>query len=287
MSARFPPVPRFAVLGALAVLGVLVVLPVAALFAEAAGQGFGRALAAFDDPDSLAAIRLTLLVAAISVPVNTLGGLAASWCIARFRFTGRGLLLTFIELPLSVSPVISGLVWVLLFGAQGWFPPGVDWFGAGWFGLHWVGVQVIFATPGLVLATLFVTFPFVVRQLVPLMQAQGSEEEEAALTLGASPWRMFWHVTLPNVRWALLQGVLLLNARAMGEFGAVTVVSGRIRGQTLTMPLQIEALYNDFQAPAAFAMAGLLALLALVTLAARAWLQWHTRRGTDKTMVPA
>ncbi len=277
MNPRFPPLPIVAVLAALAALGGLVLLPVAALFAEAAGQGLGRALAAFDDPDSLAAIRLTLLVAAISVPVNTLGGLAASWCIARFRFTGRGVLLTFIELPLSVSPVISGLVWVLLFGAQGWFAPAVDR----------LGVQVIFATPGLVLATLFVTFPFVVRQLVPLMQAQGSEEEEAALTLGASPWRMFWHVTLPNVRWALLQGVLLLNARAMGEFGAVTVVSGRIRGQTLTMPLQIEALYNDFQAPAAFAMAGLLALLALVTLAARAWLEWHTRRGTDKTMATA
>ena len=271
MSARLPPVPRIAVLAALAALGFLVVLPVAALFAEAAGQGLGRALSVFDDPDSRAAIRLTLLIAAISVPVNTLGGLAASWCIARFRFPGRGLLLTFLELPLSVSPVISGLVWVLLFGAQGWFAPAMER----------AGVQVIFATPGLVLATLFVTFPFVVRQLVPLMQAQGSDEEEAALTLGASPWRMFWHVTLPNVRWALLQGVLLLNARAMGEFGAVTVVSGRIRGQTLTMPLQIEALYNDFQAPAAFAMAGLLALLALVTLGARAWLEWHTRRATE------
>ena len=277
MTARPPPVPAVAVLFALAALALLVVLPVAALFAEALGQGVGRMLAAFDEPDSLAAIRLTLLVAAISVPVNTLGGLAASWCIARFRFPGRGLLLTVIELPLSVSPVISGLVWVLLFGAQGWFAPAVER----------LGVQVIFATPGLVLATLFVTFPFVVRQLVPLMQAQGSDEEQAALTLGAGPWRMFWHVTLPNVRWALLQGVLLLNARAMGEFGAVTVVSGRIRGQTLTMPLQIEALYNDFQAPAAFAMAGLLALLALVTLAARAWLEWHTRRGTVETMAPA
>jgi sulfate transport system permease protein len=269
MTARRPPVPALAVLAALAALAVLVLLPVAALFAEALGQGIGRALAAFDDPDSLAAIRLTVLVAAITVPVNTLGGLAASWCIARFRFTGRGLLLTFIELPLSVSPVISGLVWVLLFGAQGWFAPAMER----------AGVQVIFATPGLVLATLFVTFPFVVRQVVPLMQAQGSDEEEAALTLGAGAWRMFWHVTLPNVRWALLQGVLLLNARAMGEFGAVTVVSGRIRGQTLTMPLQIEALYNDFQAPAAFAMAGLLALLALVTLAARSALEWRTSRG--------
>ena len=276
MSARLTRVPVAAVLAALAALALLVVLPVAALFAEVLGEGFGRAAAALDDPDSVAAIRLTVLVAAISVPVNTLGGLAASWCIARFRFSGRGLLLTFIELPLSVSPVISGLVWVLLFGAQGWFAPAVE-------GL---GVQVIFATPGLVLATLFVTFPFVVRQLVPLMQAQGSDEEEAALTLGAGPWAMFWHVTLPNVRWALLQGVLLLNARAMGEFGAVSVVSGRIRGQTLTMPLQIEALYNDFQAPAAFAMAGLLALLALVTLAARAGLEWHTRRRAAPAMVP-
>jgi sulfate transport system permease protein len=268
MTARARKVPVAAVLAALAVLALLVLLPLAALFAEVLDQGIGRALAAFDDPESQAAIRLTLLVAAISVPVNTLGGLAAAWCIARFRFAGRGLLLTFIELPLSVSPVISGLVWVLLFGAQGWLAPAAERLGA----------QVIFATPGLVLATLFVTFPFVVRQLVPLMLAQGSDEEEAALTLGARPWRMFWHVTLPNVRWALLQGVLLLNARAMGEFGAVSVVSGRIRGQTLTMPLQIEALYNDFQAPAAFTMAGLLALLAFVTLAARALLAWHTSR---------
>ena len=277
MTARPPPVPALAVLAALAALAVLVLLPVAALFAEALGQGVGPVLTAFDDPDSLAAIRLTLLVAAITVPVNAVGGLAASWCIARFRFTGRGLLLTFIELPLSVSPVISGLVWVLLFGAQGWFAPAMER----------AGVQVIFATPGLVLATLFVTFPFVVRQVVPLMQAQGSDEEEAALTLGAGAWRMFWHVTLPNVRWALLQGVLLLNARAMGEFGAVTVVSGRIRGETLTMPLQIEALYNDFQAPAAFAMAGLLALLALVTLAARSALAWRTSRGAQENKVAA
>jgi sulfate/thiosulfate transport system permease protein len=202
------------------------------------------------------------------MPVNTTCGLAAAWCIARFSFPGRGLLLTFIELPLSVSPVIAGLVWVLLFGVQGWFGPA----------LERAGLQVIFATPGLVLATLFVTFPFVVRQLVPLMLAQGCDDEEAALTLGAGAWRMFWHVTLPNVRWALLQGVLLLNARAMGEFGAVAVVSGHIRGQTLTMPLQIEALYNDFQAPAAFAMAGLLALLALFTLAAKSVLEWHTHR---------
>lgn len=271
MTARPHPVPVVAVLAALAALAFLVLLPLAALFAEGLDQGIGPALAAFDDPESRAAIRLTFLVAAISVPVNTIGGLAAAWCIARFRFAGRGILLTVIELPLSVSPVISGLVWVLLFGAQGWFAPA----------LERLGVQVIFAIPGLVLATLFVTFPFVVRQLVPLMVAQGSEEEEAALTLGASAWRMFWHVTLPNVRWALLQGVLLLNARAMGEFGAVSVVSGRIRGQTLTMPLQIEALYNDFQAPAAFAMAGLLALLALVTLGARAWLEWQTRRAGD------
>ena len=263
-----PAAPRGAVLAALAALGLLVVLPLASVFAEVLAQGPARLLAAFADPESLAAIRLTLLIAAISVPVNTLGGLAAAWCIARFGFPGRGLLLTFIELPLSVSPVISGLVWVLLFGAQGWFGPA----------LARAGVAVVFATPGLVLATLFVTFPFVVRQLVPLLQAQGSEEEEAALTLGARAWPMFWHVTLPNVRWALLQGVLLLNARAMGEFGAVSVVSGRIRGQTLTMPLQIEALYNDFQAPAAFAMAGVLALLALLTLAAKSVLEWRTRR---------
>ncbi|CAH2599986.1 sulfate/thiosulfate ABC transporter inner membrane subunit CysW [Rhodovastum atsumiense] len=269
------PLPT--VLLALAALLVLVVLPLLAVFAEVVAQGIDRGLATFHDPESVAAIRLTLLIAAITVPVNTIGGLAASWCIARFSFPGRGVLLTFIELPLSVSPVISGLVWVLLFGARGWFGPA----------LEGTGFSIVFATPGLVLATLFVTFPFVVRQVVPLMQAQGSGEEEAALTLGAGPWRMFWHVTLPNVRWALLQGVLLTNARAMGEFGAVAVVSGRIRGQTLTMPLQIEALYNDFQGAAAFAMAALLALLALVTLAAKTVLEWRTGRGASRAVETA
>jgi sulfate transport system permease protein len=244
------------------------VLPLAAVFTQALQNGLPAAFAAIAEPDALAALRLTLLVAAIAVPVNTFGGLAAAWCTARFRFPGRDLLVTVIEAPLTVSPVISGLVWVLLFGSRGWFGPQ----------LQSTGLQMIFATPGIVLATIFVTFPFVMRQLLPLMQFQGSDEEEAALTLGASGWQMFWRVTLPNIRWALLQGVLLCNARAMGEFGAVAVVSGRIRGQTNTMPLHIEALYNDFQAPAAFAVAAVLTLLALVTLGAKAGLEFLTRR---------
>ncbi|HEY0420899.1 MAG TPA: sulfate ABC transporter permease subunit CysW [Acetobacteraceae bacterium] len=262
---------RAAILCALAAIGLILLLPLVAVFTEALSQGLPAVIDAISEPDAVAAIRLTVLVAAISVPVNTLGGLAAAWCIARFRFPGRLLLLTIIEAPLTVSPVISGLVWVLLFGSRGWFGEAAQD----------AGVQIIFATPGMVLATLFVTFPFVMRQLVPLMQLQGSDEEEAAITLGANGWQMFTRVTLPNIRWALLQGVLLCNARAMGEFGAVAVVSGRIRGQTNTMPLHIEALYNDFQAPAAFAVAALLSLLALVTLAARAALEWRTRRVPD------
>jgi len=258
-----------AVLLALAAMAVLLGLPLAAVFVEALAHGLGPALAALGDPDAVSAIRLTLLVAAIAVPVNAVCGMTGAWCVARFRFPGRMLLLTLIELPLSVSPVISGLVWILLFGARGWFGPA----------LQRAGVQIIFAVPGLVLATMFVTFPFVARQLLPLLQEQGRTEEEAAMTLGAPAWRMWLHVTLPNIRWALLQGVLLCNARAMGEFGAVAVVSGRIRGQTNTMPLHIEALYDDFQAPAAFAVAALLAGLALVTLAAKAGLERWSRRG--------
>ncbi len=248
---------------AMAVLVLLLGLPLAVVFSEAYRPGFSAAWAAITDPDSVSAIRLTVLVAAISVAVNTVGGLAAAWCITRFEFTGRSLLLTLIELPFSLSPVISGLVWVLLFGAQGWFGPG----------LQRAGVQVIFALPGMVLATLLVTFPFVTRPLIPLMQRQGAGEEEAALTLGASGWQAFWRVTLPNVRWALLQGVLMCNARAMGEFGAVSVVSGHIPGVTNTMPLQIEVLYDNFNIPAAFAVASLLALLGLVTLAAKLLLE--------------
>ncbi|MCQ4160360.1 sulfate ABC transporter permease subunit CysW [Roseomonas sp. GC11] len=255
---------------AVLLLGAFLLLPLAAVFTEALRRGWGPVVAALADPDAQAAIRLTLLVAAIAVPVNTLGGLAGAWCIARFTFPGRALLLALIELPFSVSPVISGLVWVLLFGAHGWFGP--------WLQAH--DVQIVFAVPGLVLATLFVTFPFVARTLIPLMQEQGRAAEEAAATLGASGWQSFWRVTLPQIRWALLSGVLLCNARAMGEFGAVSVVSGHIRGETNTMPLHVEILYNEYQFVGAFAVAALLALLALVTLAAKALLErLGARRG--------
>ena len=216
-------------------------------------------------PDAIAAIELTLIVAAISVPLNAVCGLTAAWCIGRFRFLGRGLLITLIELPFSISPVISGLVWVLLFGATGWFGPAFDR----------AGIPVIFAIPGLILATTFVTFPFVARTLIPLMEQQGANEEEAALTLGATGWQTFWRVTLPNIRWGLLYGVLLCNARAMGEFGAVAVVSGHVRGQTMTMPLQVEALFNDYDWVGAFTIAGLLSMLALLTLVVKAALEWR------------
>lgn len=263
VAAEAPWVRRLAILLAVLVLGLLLLLPLLAVATEALRRGWTPVVAAITDPDALAAIRLTLLIAAISVPVNTLGGLAAAWCIAKFDFPGRALLLALIELPFSVSPVISGLVWVLLFGAQGWLGP--------W--LQERDIQIVFALPGLVLATIFVTFPFVARTLVPLMQEQGRSAEEAAATLGASGWQTFRRVTLPDIRWALLSGVLLCNARTMGEFGAVSVVSGHIRGETNTMPLHIEILYNEYQFVGAFAVAGLLALLALVTLAAKALLE--------------
>lgn len=247
---------------------IIFLLPLIAVFAEALRRGWEPALAAIVEPDALAAVRLTLLVAAIAVPVNTLGGIAAAWAIAKFDFAGKRLLTTLIELPFSVSPVISGLVYVLLFGAQGYFGP--------WLRAH--DIQIIFTLPGLVLATVFVTFPFVARTLIPLMQEQGRDEEEAAGTLGAGGFRTFWHVTLPNVKWALLGGVLLCNARAMGEFGAVSVVSGHIRGETNTMPLHVEILYNEYMFVGAFAVASLLALLGLVTLAAKALLEFATAR---------
>jgi sulfate transport system permease protein len=249
----------------LVLLIVLLLLPLIVVFAEALQHGLAGVLEAMADPDALAAIRLTLLVAAISVPLNTVCGLAAAWCVGRFRFPGRGLLVTLIELPFSVSPVISGLVWVLLFGANGWLGPVLDR----------LDIRIIFAVPGLVLATAFVTFPFVARTLIPLMEQQGATEEEAAVTLGATGWQTFWRVTLPNIRWGLLYGVLLCNARAMGEFGAVAVVSGHVRGQTMTMPLQVEALFNDYDWVGAFTIAGLLALLALVTLVVKAALEWR------------
>jgi len=253
-----------------ALLVALLLLPLVVVFVEALRHGVGAVLAALAQPDAIAAILLSLLVAAISVPLNTVCGVAAAWSIGRFRFRGRSLLITLIELPFSVSPVISGLVWVLLFGANGWLGPLLDR----------AGVRIVFALPGLVLATVFVTFPFVARTLIPLMQSQGASEEEAAITLGASGWQTFWRVTLPNIRWGLLYGVLLCNARAMGEFGAVAVVSGHIRGQTMTMPLQIEALFNDYDWIGAFTIAALLSLLALLTLAAKAGLEWRIgRRG--------
>jgi sulfate transport system permease protein len=241
---------------ALAFLGLFLAVPLVAVFDEALSKGGHFYLASLADPDARAAVVLTLTVAIIAVPSNLVFGLAASWAIAKFEFRGKALLTTLIDLPFSVSPVISGLVYVLLFGAQGWFGP--------WLAAH--DVQVVFAVPGIVLATIFVTFPFVARELIPLMQAQGTEEEEAARVLGASAWQMWRRVTLPNVKWGLLYGVILCNARAMGEFGAVSVVSGHIRGQTDTMPLAVEILYNDYNFAAAFALASVLALIALVTL---------------------
>ena len=249
-------------------LVALLVLPLAVVFVEAFAKGGGAILAALAEPDAQSAVALTLLVAVIAVPLNTVCGVAAAWCIGRFQFPGRGLLMTLIELPFSVSPVISGLVWVLLFGANGWFGKA----------LEEAGLRVIFAVPGLVLATVFVTFPFVTRTLIPMMQEQGASEEEAALTLGATGWQTFWRVTLPSIRWGLLYGVLLCNARAMGEFGAVAVVSGHIRGQTMTMPLQIEALFNDYDWVGAFTIAAVLSLLALVTLVLKAALEWRIGR---------
>ena len=253
------------ILASLAYVTLMLLLPLGAVLFEALNKGWELWLAAVTEHDARASIRLTLIVAAIAVPLNTVFGIAAAWAIAKFRFPGKTALVTLIEIPFSVSPVVSGLVFVLVFGAQGWFGP--------WLESH--DIHIIFALPGIVFATLFVTFPFVARQLIPLMSAQGSANEEAALTLGASGWQTFWRVTLPNIRFALLYGVLLSNARAMGEFGAVSVVSGHIRGETNTMPLQVEALYNDYDFVAAFAVASLLALLALVTLALKSALEWR------------
>jgi sulfate transport system permease protein len=250
---------------AVAFLAFFLLLPLGAVFTEALRGGWAAYGDAFEDPDARAAIALTLAVASIAVPLNLVFGLAAAWAIAKFEFRGKSLLITLIDLPFSVSPVVAGLVFVLLFGAQGVLGPT----------LRDHGVQIIFALPGIVLATVFVTFPFIARELIPLMQDQGRSDEEAATTLGASGWRTFWSVTLPNVKWSLLYGVLLCNARAMGEFGAVAVVSGHIRGQTNTMPLHVEILYNEYNLVAAFAMASLLAGLALVTLAIKSFLEWR------------
>ena len=248
----------------IAFIGLLILLPVISVFTEAFRKGISFYLTSISDPLAMSALRLTLITAGITLVANLIFGLAASWLIAKFNFPGRNLLLSLIDLPFAVSPVISGLVFVLLFGARGWF---------GALSNH--GIQIIFATPGVILATIFVTFPFIARELIPLMQEQGAAEEEAAITLGASFWQVFWRVTLPNIRWGLLYGVLLCNARAMGEFGAVAVVSGHVRGQTMTMPLQVEALFNDYDWVGAFTIAGLLSLLALLTLAVKAALEWR------------
>jgi sulfate transport system permease protein len=268
-ALRDPPEVRAALIAlALGFVLVFLFLPLAAVFAQALSGGLATYWAAVTDPAALQAIELTLVVAAVSVPMNAVFGVAAAWAIARFDFAGKSLLVTLIDLPFAVSPVISGLVFVLLFGAQGLFGP--------WLLRH--GIKIVFAVPGILLATTFITFPFVARELIPLMQEQGSEEEEAAISLGASGWQMFRRVTLPNIRLGLLYGIVLLNARAMGEFGAVSVVSGHIRGKTNTIPLHVEILYNEYQSSAAFAVASLLALLALATLVAKRVLEWRLRR---------
>jgi sulfate transport system permease protein len=262
------PIKWLLILFAVLFAGVFLLLPLVNVFAQALGKGWVQYLKGLTDADTLAAIKLTLTVAAISVPLNVTFGLAAAWCIAKFNFRGKPLLITLIDLPFSVSPVVAGLIFVVLFGLQGYFGQ--------WLDSH--DIKIIFAVPGIVLATVFITFPFVARELIPVMQATGTEQEEAALTLGASGWKTFWHVTLPSVKWGLLYGIILCNARAMGEFGAVSVVSGHITGQTDTMPLRVEKLYHEYNSTAAFAVASLLALLALVTLGIKTFLEWKQER---------
>ena len=248
---------------------LFLLLPLATVFTEALRKGFGVYLSALIEPDALSALKLTLIAALIAVPLNLVFGVWAAWLVTKFDFRGKSFLVTLIDLPFSVSPVVAGLIYVLMFGAQGWFGP--------WLQEH--DLKIVFAVPGIVLATVFVTFPFVARELIPLMEAQGREEEEAATVLGASGWQTFWHVTLPNVKWGLLYGVILCNARAFGEFGAVSVVSGHIRGVTNTLPLHVEILYNEYQFAAAFAVASLLALLALVTLGLKSVVEWQQAKG--------
>ena len=265
-ATREAPGVRRTVLGlSLAFFALFLLLPLATVFTEALRKGVDVYLAALTEPDAVAALQLTLLAAAIAVPLNLVFGVWAAWCVTKFDFPGKGFLITLIDLPFSVSPVVAGLIYVLLFGAHGWFG---EWLAAN-------NLHIIFAVPGIVLATIFVTFPFVARELIPLMAEQGRDDEEASLSLGASGLQTFWHVTLPNIRWGLLYGVLLCNARAMGEFGAVSVVSGHIRGETNTMPLHVEILYNEYNFVAAFAVASLLALLALVTLVIKTALEWR------------
>ena len=253
---------------------LFLVLPLLNVFVQALGKGWAFCWASLSHPDSWSAIRLTLIVAGISVPLNVLFGLAAAWAIAKFKFRGKSILITLIDLPFSVSPVVAGLMFVVLFGLQGFFGQ--------WLDAH--NINIIFAVPGIVLATVFITFPFVARELIPVMQATGTEQEQAALTLGANGWQTFWHVTLPSVKWGLIYGIILCNARAMGEFGAVSVVSGHITGQTDTMPLRVEKLYNEYNAPAAFAVASLLTLLALFTLGIKTLLEWKQAREYRKAV---
>ena len=253
---------------ALGFVFLFLLLPLAAVFTEALRKGLPAALEALYEPDAWSAIRLTLITAAVAVPLNLVFGVAAAWCVAKYEFKGKAFLTTLIDLPFSVSPVVAGLIYVLMFGAQGWIGP--------WLAEH--DIKIIFAIPGIILATVFVTFPFIARELIPLMQAQGTDEEQAAIVLGATGWQTFWHVTLPNIKWGLVYGVILCNARAMGEFGAVSVVSGHIRGQTNTLPLHVEILYNEYQSVAAFAVASLLALLALLTLLIKSAVEWQFER---------
>jgi sulfate transport system permease protein len=258
---------------ALGFMFLFLVLPLAAVFTEALRKGLGAYLEALKEPDAWSAIRLTLITAAIAVPLNLVFGVAAAWCIAKYEFRGKAFLTTLVDLPFSVSPVVAGLIYVLMFGAHGWFGP---WLQAN-------DIKIVFAVPGIVLATMFVTVPFIARELIPLMQAQGTEEEQAAMVLGATGWQTFWYVTLPNIKWGLIYGVILCNARAMGEFGAVSVVSGHIRGQTNTVPLHVEILYNEYQSVAAFAVASLLALLAVVTLVIKSVVEWQSEREQQAT----
>nr|WP_236598713.1 sulfate ABC transporter permease subunit CysW [Ramlibacter monticola] len=267
-TTEAPWVRRTLIAIALLFLLLFLLLPLAAVFTEALRKGLGAYLEALKEPDAWAAIRLTLITAAIAVPLNLVFGVAAAWAIAKYEFRGKAFLTTLVDLPFSVSPVVAGLIYVLVFGAQGWLGP--------WLDAH--DIKIVFAVPGIVLATVFVTFPFIARELIPLMQAQGNDEEQAAIVLGASGWQTFRYVTLPNIKWGLIYGVILCNARAMGEFGAVSVVSGHIRGQTNTMPLHVEILYNEYQSVAAFAVASLLALLALVTLVVKSLAEWKQER---------
>jgi sulfate transport system permease protein len=265
-ATREPDFVKWLVVGtALAFFALFLLMPLIAVFVEALRKGWDAYLRALVEPDALSSIRLTLLIAAVSVPLNIVFGVAAAWAIAKFDFPGKTFLITLIDLPFSVSPVVAGLIYVLVFGRTGWIGP--------WFIEH--DMKVVFAVPGIILATIFVTFPFVARELIPLMQAQGRDEEEAATVLGASGWQTFWHVTIPNIKWGLIYGVILCNARAMGEFGAVSVVSGHIRGETNTMPLHVEIVYNEYNFAAAFAVASLLAILALLTLVVKSLVEWR------------